>query len=52
MIIANLHETYNFLNKILNKQFNKKVLSENYKKILIIMSPVIPHIINECFEVK
>ena len=52
MIIANMHETYNFLNKILNKQFNKKVLSENFKKILTIMSPVIPHIINECFEVN
>ena len=52
VIIANMHETYNFLNKILNKQFNKKVLSENFKKILTIMSPVIPHIINECFEVN
>ena len=52
VIIANMHETYNFLNKILNKKFNKKVLIENYKKILIIMSPVIPHIINECFEVN
>ena len=52
VIVANMHETYNFLNKILNKQFNKKVLSENFKKILTIMSPVIPHIINECFEVN
>ena len=47
-----MHETYNFLNKILNRKINKKVLIENYKKILIIMSPVIPHIINECFEVN
>ena len=45
-----MHETYNFLNKILYKKFNKKVLCENYKKILTIMSPVIPHIINECFS--
>ena len=52
VIIANMHETYNFLNKIIDKKFNKKVLIENYKKILIIMSPVIPHIINECFEVN
>ena len=50
VIIANMHETYNFLNKILYKKFNKKVLCENYKKILTIMSPVIPHIINECFS--
>ena len=52
VIIANMHETYNFLNKSLNKKFNKKVLTENFKKILTIMSPVIPHIINECFEVN
>ena len=45
-----MHETYNFLNKILDKKFNKKVLCENYKNILTIMSPVIPHIINECSE--
>ncbi len=49
VIIANMHETYNFLNKILEKQISRKVLSENYKNILTIMSPVMPHIINECF---
>ena len=52
VIIANMHETYNFLIKIIDKKINKKALIENYKKILIIMSPVIPHIINECFEVN
>ena len=52
VIIANMHETYNFLNKILEKKLSKKVLKENYRKILIIMSPVIPHIINECFAVN
>ncbi len=50
VIIANMHETYNFLNKILDKKFNKKVLCENYKNILAIMSPVIPHITNECLK--
>ena len=49
VIIANMHETYNFLNKILEKQISRKVLKENYKNILTIMSPVMPHIINECF---
>ena len=52
VIIANMHETYNYLNKVLSGKFNKKVLMENYKKILIIMSPIIPHIVNECFEVN
>ncbi len=49
VIVANMYETYNFLNKILEKKFCKKVLSDNYKNILIIMSPVMPHIISECF---
>ena len=47
-----MHETYNFLNKILDKKIKKKILTENYKKILVVMSPIIPHIINECFEVN
>ena len=50
VIIANMHETYNYLNRVLSSQFNKKILVENYKKILTIMSPVMPHLINECYE--
>ena len=47
-----MYETYNFLNKVLDKKFNKNVLIENYEKILTVMSPVIPHIVNECLEVN
>ena len=36
----------------MDKKINQKILIENYKKILVIMSPVIPHIINECFEIN
>jgi len=50
VIIANIHETYNFLNKIINEKFNKSTFYENYKNILSIMSPIIPHIIFECLE--
>ena len=50
VIIANIHETYNFLNKIINEKLNKNILSQNYKKILSIMSPVMPHLIFECLE--
>ena len=50
VIIANMHETYNFLLKHLNKETNSKDLSECYKKILIIFSPILPHLINECLE--
>ena len=50
VIIANMHETYNFLLKQLNKEINSKDLAECYKKILIIFSPILPHLINECLE--
>ena len=50
VIIANLHETYNFLFKNLDREFSKDALQENYGKILSIFSPIIPHIIFECLE--
>ena len=49
VIIANLHEIYNFLSKI--KQFqlsNLESFKKNYIKILIVMNPVLPHLISEC----
>jgi leucyl-tRNA synthetase len=49
-IIANFHETYSALNKIILNKFDKKKLVENYKKILVAISPVIPHFSNECME--
>ena len=47
VLIAYLHETYNFLSKEINKQ-NIKNLEENYIKILILMFPVVPHLVSEC----
>jgi leucyl-tRNA synthetase len=49
-IIANFYEMYSSLNKIILKKIEKKKLIENYKKILITMSPVIPHFTKECLE--
>ena len=49
-IIANFYEMYSSLNKIILKKIEKKKLIENYKKILITMSPVIPHFTEECLE--
>ena len=49
-IIANFHETYTLLNKIIKNKIDKKTLIENYTKILIVMNPVIPHFSNECLE--
>ena len=50
-IIANFHEVYSSLNKILDKKIDKNTWIENYNKILIVMSPVIPHFVNECSEI-
>jgi len=48
VIVANLYEMYNFLIKEIDKPIKKKVLIENYKKILILLNPLIPHFSNEC----
>ena len=50
VIVANFYETYNFLNKELVKNTNKKALIENYKKILYLMMPLIPHFSSECLQ--
>ena len=50
VIIANMHETYNFLIKNLEKEINSKNLLDCYKKILVVFSPVLPHLTNECLE--
>ena len=49
-VIANLHETYSALNKIILNKIEKKKLVENYKKILVSINPIIPHFSNECLE--
>ena len=46
VIIANLHETYNFLKK--NLPNLDKNFTENYIKIISLMIPVTPHLANEC----
>jgi len=49
-IIANFYELYSSINKILSIKIDKESWIENYSKILITMSPVIPHYSNECLE--
>ena len=51
IIVANLHEMYSFLIKELNKGFKKKTILENYKKILITINPIIPHLSTECLRI-
>ena len=50
VIVANLYEMYNFLIKETDKPIKKEILIENYKKILILMNPFIPHFANECLN--
>ena len=50
VIIANLHEIYNFFNKMIVSKKNYQNLLDNYKKILKIMLPIIPHITSECLS--
>jgi len=49
-IVANFHETYAKLSKIISNKIEKSKLIHNYKNILIAMSPVIPHFSSECLE--
>ena len=50
VLIANLHEIYNYLSKNLEKVDNKQNLLSNYEKILRVISPVMPHLSNECLD--
>ena len=50
VIIANIYETYNFLNKEIEKEIDSNSLKDNYKKILTLITPAIPHFTSECFE--
>ncbi|MDA9071640.1 leucine--tRNA ligase [Candidatus Pelagibacter sp.] len=48
VIIANLHEVYNFYNKLIDNDELQKNLILNYSKILVIMLPIVPHLASEC----
>jgi leucyl-tRNA synthetase len=47
VIVANLHELYSFLKKEILNKYSKEEILRNYKKILTIMSPIIPHFASE-----
>ena len=50
-IVANLYEMYSFLNKQIEKPYTENTLVENYGKILITMTPILPHFANECLSI-
>ena len=45
-----MHEIYNYFNKIILNVNDKNKFIENYKKILISIAPVVPHLASECLE--
>ena len=50
VIVANLHEVYNFFNKIIETKKIDNNLISNYIKILTMMLPITPHLANECLK--
>ena len=48
VIIANFYEMYNFFSKELKNSCDKDTLITCYSKILILLSPFIPHFSSEC----
>ena len=50
VIIANFYETYNFLNKLVEKKIDTKTLEKNYIDIVKLLFPIIPHFASEALE--
>ena len=50
VIIASLHEIYNFYSKIIKNKLDEKKLRANFINILKCFSPIIPHICHECLQ--
>ncbi len=50
VIIAVFHEIYSFFKKVLDENKNYENLNDNLKKILIVISPVLPHLASECLD--
>ena len=50
LLVANCHEIYSFFKKVADNNNNFVNLKDNFEKILISISPIIPHITSECLE--
>ena len=50
VLIASFHEIYSSLKNEIKKNYKKETLIDNFRKILIIMMPVIPHFAHEALE--
>ena len=41
---------HTYMSKEINNKYSKKTLIENYTKILTLLEPVLPHLVNEAFK--
>jgi leucyl-tRNA synthetase len=41
---------HTYIGKEINNKYSKKTLIENYTKILTLLEPVLPHLVNEAFK--
>ena len=48
--IASIYELYNSLNKEINSKYKKITLLNNYKKIIICLNPILPHLSSELLQ--
>ena len=49
-IVANLHEIYSFLFRVIKKNHKRETILNNYEKILVTIMPIIPHFSSECLS--
>ena len=51
VVIANFHEAYNTLDRlVLKNTISNKTLEDVWKKILTLLMPIVPHLAYECWE--
>ena len=50
LIISNYHEVYSFFKKKTEKNINFSNLKKNFEKMLLVISPVMPHLASEGLE--
>jgi len=48
--IANMHEIYNYISKIVDRNVDVNNFKKNYIKILRTIFPIIPHLSSECLD--
>ena len=48
--IANMHEIYNYISKIVDRKIDINNFKKNYIKILRTIFPIIPHLSSECLD--